>query len=243
VARHARANAARDALLALVCVGFVVGAVVAAWGWGKVDKLETHADKVDTLYSDAASGRVEDHQAIEALASQVRDLGGTPVVSPTPLPTAVTGAAGPPGPGPTDAQIALAVGAYCDTHGDCKGTPSRTEVAAAVKAFCASGVCDGSRGPSGASGQPGATGAQGPGPTDAQIADAVAAYCSAHNQCTGPAGPSGPPGPSGASGEPGRGILSIDCQGPPFDTFVIHYDDGTTETVECSEAPAPTPTP
>lgn len=226
---------ARDVLLALVCVGFVVGAVLATWGWGRVSNLEATARSDHTTVSDANS-------AVRALASQVRNLGGTPVVTPKTI-------TGPPGPGPSNAEIALAVANYCAQHENCTGTPSPSQVFAAVKAYCSAGaVCRGSKGspgprgprgtgapgavgPSGASGAPGAPG---PGPTDQQIASAVAAYCDAHGGCTGPAGP---------KGDTGVGISSIDCEGPSADSFVIHYTDGTEETVQCSpHLPVPAPT-
>lgn len=63
----------------------------------------------------------------------------------------------------------------------------------------------GPQGEVGPVGPAGAEGAPGPGPTDEQIAAAVATYCEAHNQCQGPPGPEGPPGPPGPPGS----ILSI----------------------------------
>lgn len=53
----------------------------------------------------------------------------------------------------------------------------------------------GADGPAGTAGKDSATvgpqGATGPGPTDAQVAAAVAAYCDTHNQCKGEQGPPG----------------------------------------------------
>lgn len=91
----------------------------------------------------------------------------------------------------------------------------------------------------GRQGETGATGATGPGPTTAQVENAVTAYCADHSgckggptqaqvaaavvsyckgdNCVGATGPSGSPGaaitgPSGASGEPGKDATGV--QGP-----------------------------
>ncbi|MCG7285347.1 hypothetical protein MHY85_05075 [Cellulomonas sp. ACRRI] len=64
----------------------------------------------------------------------------------------------------------------------------------------------GARGAAGADGAVGAQGPQGvagPGPTDEQIAAAVAAYCVANNGCMGPQGVQGIAGPAGEPGAPG----------------------------------------
>lgn len=187
---------------------------------------------------------------VSALSSQVRGLGGTPVTATSGAagkagPTGAAGATGARGPAPTDAQVAAAVMLYCARHAGCTGTPSPGQVRAAVSAYCAAGACTGPRGAAGPSGTPGATGAQGAGPTDTQIASAVAAYCSAHGDCTGPAGPTGAKGEQGepgTAGADGRGIASVDCTGLGVDQLVIHYDDGTDQTVACDLTPDPTPT-
>ena len=70
-------------------------------------------------------------------------------------------------------------------------------------------------------------------------------YCTSHGNCTGPAGPkgdTGDQGPAGSQGTPGRGITSIDCSGLGVDQLVIHYDDGSDQTVPCQPATT-TPTP
>lgn len=169
-----------------------------------------------------------------------------PVPTPSPGASGARGATGARGPGPTDAEMDAAVARYCTLHAGCTGVPSQPQVRAAVRAFCAAGACrgvkgatgsTGARGASGASGQPGATGPsgatgpQGPGPTDTQIATAVAAYCSAHGGCTGPAGP------KGDTGDTGRGIQSVDCTGLGLTQLTINYDDGTSQTVSCTVIP------
>lgn len=52
-------------------------------------------------------------------------------------------------------------------------------------------------------GRPGPAIVRGPGPTDAQVARAVAAWMATHPPSPGPRGPQGPPGPPGPQGEPG----------------------------------------
>lgn len=180
-----------------------------------------------------------------------------------PGPPGPSGANGRP---PTTAEINQAVTLYCAAHAGCAGTPSQAQVLAAVTAYCAGDRCRGPQGSQGATGSPGAAvtgppgpsgasggpgpsgppgatvtgpaGPPGPGPTVQQIADAVAAWCSAHGGCAGPAGPSGeagPAGPPGPTGPTGNGILTVQCTGGPHNiTFTITYTDGTTQTVRCA---------
>jgi hypothetical protein len=61
----------------------------------------------------------------------------------------------------------------------------------------------GQDGTPGVNGKNGSDGAPGLGPTDDQVAAAVAAYCDQHNQCAGSTGATGPPGADGAQGPPG----------------------------------------
>lgn len=112
----------------------------------------------------------------------------------------------------------------------------------------------GASGKPGANGSPGAAGSPG---RDATGEDGRPGADSTVPGPSGPSGPSGPPGPSGpagASGSPGadstvpgpagRGISSISCQTSarrPF-TFVVTYDDGTTQTVTCTTPTTPPPT-
>jgi len=198
------------------------------------DQRAKHAEKVAQA----------NQRALQSANACIRISCGVPV--PTPSTTSTSGARGTRGPGPTQAQIDAAVNDYCSFRNDCIGIPSRAQVAAAVRAFCSAGACRGTRGARGPSGSPGASGAAGdtgPGPSDQEISDAVTAYCAAHGNCTGPAGPkgdTGDPGAAGAAGSPGRGIASVDCTGLGIDQLVIHFDDGTTQTVPCT---TPTPTP
>jgi hypothetical protein len=203
---------------------------------------------------DQAQRAAQQNAAALAQANdRIAHLGGVPVSTPAPGPSGPPGPKGEQGPGPSAEQIDLAVTSYCSGHDGCTGTPTRAEVASAVTAYCATGVCvgpSGSTGPSGAAGKngnDGQTGAQGPGPTDDQVQAAVVAYCAAHSGCTGPAGRNGTDGSTGPQGPAGRGITSVDCTGIGVDHLTIHYSDGTTETVACaattSSPAAPTGTP
>jgi Tfp pilus assembly protein PilX len=239
-------------------IAFVVAAAVALFALLDAHQAKDAAHSASGKADRATAGQVADAAALAEANRRIKHLGGTPVGTPAP---AVSGARGPAGPAPTTAQIAAAVSSYCALRSGCTGVPSKAQVTAAVQAYCATGVCKGSTGAkgtpgrtgksgsSGAVGQPGTvgdTGPTGPGPTDEEISQAIAAYCQAHGECTGPAGPkgdtgaagpTGPAGPSGATGQqgnPGRGIASIDCAGLGVDQLVIHYDDGSTQTVPCN---------
>lgn len=218
--------------------------LVSAFAVVVASSANRRADQANSTGRQNAAVAAVQQRAVEALASQVRQHGATPVVEPNQLPTPAA-----PSAQVDAAQIQLAVAEYCTAHSGCVGTPSQTQVLTAVQAFCATGVCrgprgaDGKPGKSGKTGQPGQTGPQGsegpagPGPTQDQVASAVTAYCDSHNSCTGPTGPAGPegsPGPTGPTGDPGRGITSVDCSGIGALTLTIHYTDGTTATVRCT---------
>lgn len=63
---------------------------------------------------------------------------------------------------------------------------------------------DGKDGRPGKDGEDGKDGARGPGPTDQQVADAVAEYCAANGGCVGATGPAGPAGVQGVAGNDGK---------------------------------------
>lgn len=106
------------------------------------------------------------------------------------------GPRGVQGPGPTEAQVLLAVQQHCQAQpgGSCEGPgPTRAEVRAAVVAFCADGRC---RGPQGE---------QGPVPSDAQVDAAVDRHCSGPSQpCRGEPGADGSDGADGVDGADGK---------------------------------------
>lgn len=185
-------------------------------------------------------------------------------VSPSPGPA---GDVGDQGPGPSNAQVALAVANFCSGN-NCDGPgPSATQVAQAVTLFCnANGECRGPEGAPGAPGQnatgapgpsgvpgadatgaPGAPGAagpdgpQGPPPTDQQVADAVNNFCSTRNNCQGPEGPQGPQGPPGVVDV----VTDASCNpglGLVIDSVNASYDQGTqTITLTCTSVGAVLP--
>lgn len=182
----------------------------------------THQQKVLTTQS----------RSIGALAAAVAEAnrrlashGQTPVpVPPTPSSTSK-----PVPPQviierPSAASVAAAVHRYCAT-GACRGRGvTTTQIRAAVTAYCADGRCigapgaDGQNGTPGTDGAPGPAGTPGPGPTDEQVAAAVASYCGSGSSCEG------------------RGIVSMTCSilGPLGFQIVVTYTDGTTETVDCA---------
>lgn len=177
--------------------------------------------------------------APEAAKGPKGDTGETGATGDQGLP----GEAGPP---PSAAQVANAVASYC-ANGRCDGedgTDGRdgrnvtaSQVASAVALYCNDrGQCRGPEGPSGSAGQdgtdgtdgadgkPGEKGDVGPPPSDGQVISAVAAYCSEHNNCQGPAGQEGATGPKGDTGDTGAtGQAGIDgTSAVPFTfTFTI----------------------
>ena len=133
--------------------------------------------------------------ALSADEGQLKAHGLTPVAPPaSKLVAGPTGPAGPQGPGPSDAQVAAAVAAYLAAHPIAGQPPTTDQIAAVVAVYLAQHPAP--------AGPPGPTGASGPGPSDAQIADAVAVWESGH-PTVAPSGPSGPPGPTGPSGAAG----------------------------------------
>lgn len=160
----------------------------------------------------------------EQLASQLRALGASPVVSPpSPIagpagptgPTGAAGARGETGPGPSQQQIDDAVTHYLTVHPPAPGKDATAEqVAAAVGAYLSAHPPAPGRPPTAeeiagavstyCAGHGGCVGPAGQSASDSQVATAVAAYCGqAPSPCQGPAGPSGPAGADGPSGPPG----------------------------------------
>lgn len=113
-----------------------------------------------------------------ALTEQQLTAHGIKPVPPPPQTIIQQGAAGPPGPGPTDTQVYTAVMAYL------KANPPAA-------------------GPAGPAGAPGKDGAA---PSTEQIAAAAARYFAANPPAagaTGPPGPAGVAGPAGVTGDAG----------------------------------------
>jgi hypothetical protein len=211
----------------------------------EVDAARVDAERAERIAAANEDVAEQNTAAVEKLARQVRALGGKPVVEPSEVPEPMPPSADPPTVVlPTVAQVAAAVLDYCSS-GRCRGadgaSASSTQVSAAVSRYCTGGRCrgasgspgadgqDGAQGEPGADGQPGPQGERGPGPTDEQIAAAVASYC-AEGRCQGPPGPQGERGPAG---EPGRGIASLTCDSATPFTLTLTYSDGTSETYTC----------
>jgi hypothetical protein len=161
----------------------IIGLILAA---GLVVLLVTYKHELDL----EQAARTRD---VTALAKQVENLGGTPVVEPGP--PGVQGVPGERGPAPTDEQVRAAVVTYLLANPPASGRPpTDTEITAAVAIYCGANNCRGDRGFDGNDGVNGTDGAQGPGPTDEQVINAVTTFCAANNGCVGPKGDKGDPG-------------------------------------------------
>ncbi len=77
----------------------------------------------------------------------------------------------------------------------------------------------------GPKGDQGQTGERGPGPTDAQVAAAVEAWCTARGDCAGPVGPAGPAGPQGPPGVMRPGVY--ECPAGEYVRGVTVVEDGS----------------
>lgn len=200
-----------------------------------IDRLEAQGAANARAAQENGDRASENAEQAERLAQQVRRLGGDPVVEPDDLEEPVK-----PAPVTVDrGEIALAVAAYC-SGGTCSGTDGRdattNDVAAAVATYCnRRGDCtgpagrpgsNGTDGGDGTDGADGAPGAAGPPPSDAQVAAAVAAYCT-DGACRGPAGT------PGKDGKDGRGITGLTCDSVTPLELEVTYTDGSTDTLTC----------
>lgn len=167
---------------------------------------EAHAASVtywQSLYAQAIEQLNEQGADASVLPTPVEAEQASPSTPTTPGPQGLPGLPGPvgaPGPAPTAEQIAEAVAAYC-----------------------ASGVCVG------------ASGSDGVSPTAEQVAAAVAAYC-ASGACTGGTGATGPTGLTGAS------VTNVQCMdlGAGFRfVFTITAADGSSIQVDSGAACQP----
>jgi len=246
-------RAVRRAWAILIACAVIFAALLVAW----LVHLSHENDHLSRVVNRSQSDRDQirrdltaQQRAAQALAQQVKRLGGKPVVNPTspPATTGPQGPAGARGPAPTAAQIERAVAAYCST-GRCGKRPTQAQVRAAVAAYCSGGTCTGPAGKNGTNGKDstvpgpqgpqGATGPQGPGPTDEQIAAAVRDYC-AGGACKGPQGDTGPQGPAGPAGP--QGPAGADGSVTPGDytcpdgqyVTAIHVGSGGSMTLDCA---------
>lgn len=179
-------------------------------GWFVIDKLHAASDQLDGLRAQQTSMNkvVSDLSAGLSTANQQLQQHGIKPLAPPPQQIIEQGAAGPPGPGPSDAQVLAAVTLYLEAHPlPSAPPPSAQQISDAVAGFMKANPV-----PAGKDGSPA---------TDAQVAAAVASYVAAHppaDGAPGPAGPTGPagtgvPGPAGPSGPAGKDGESI--TGPP----------------------------
>lgn len=168
------------ALLAILVLVWMVTRLGAASGQLDTQRRQLSAQNAAITQLAAGLGTTE---------QQLKAHGISPSAPPPASIIAQAGPAGPPGPGPSDAQVQAAVDVYLGEHPP-TGTVPAAQVEADVTAYLAQHPP-----------------APGPPPSDAQVADAVATYMAAH-----PA-PSGPPGSPGAQGQPGVGETGP--AGPP----------------------------
>lgn len=188
-------------------------------------KADQRASKFEERLDQSEAAKAESDLAAAQLAEQVKDLGRVPVVNPG---EPVAGPQGEQGRPPTPSEISLAVESYCSS-GRCDGkNPTAAQVAKAVTVYCNDrDNCRGVPGEQGTPGDPGAEGPQGPGPTNAQVAQAVADYC-ASGAC------------KGAQGDPGpTGVVAVQVEGCQELTGKLSLDatydaDTRTITITCS---------
>ena len=151
---------------------------------------------------------------------------------------------GKDGTAPTDAQVRRVV-VQCFQDNVCKGTPTATQVALAVKTYCdarfnctpkAITPTPGKNGTPGVNGQDGKDGANA---TDAQVVAAVTSFCSADSKpCQGKDGANGKDGTNGTDGKAGQdgtnGTNGTDGQNGkdayPF-TFEFTFNDALNQPV------------
>jgi hypothetical protein len=214
----------RSLMALLIAFAAVVAALV--WLFLRVGDLtdQVHAEKAKVY---AAVGAATSANASLSAANLPTIPINTSAAAPTATVT-ISGPQGDTGPGPSDAQVALAITGYCQNH-TCGTPPTAQDVAAAVVAYCVShGGCAGPAGAAGPSGSVGPSGASGQDASPQQIAAAVQSYCSANNGCQGPTGTTGPTGPAGPTGpeipsftftvpgtRPGQSTTYV-CQAPTY---------------------------
>jgi hypothetical protein len=182
----------------LVILGLVVYTIIQL---GSMRSTQAQQARVVTALSSNLAGAQD----------QLKAHGYQPSQPPPQQVIAQAGAPGSPGPqgsqgpGPSDEQVAAAVAAYLAQHPIAGQPPTQEQVSAVVAVYMTQHPAP--------AGSPGPTGAAGPGPSDTQIADAVAVWESGHPVAT-VTGPSGAAGPQGSQGPPGpSGVGATGPQG------------------------------
>lgn len=211
----------------------VIGLATVAFFWLELDGL------TETAVRNQRAANVNEHRLevaesqVAVLADQLRALGERPAVEPRDVPEPIPGPQGEPGRPPTTEEIAAAVRAYC-AGGRCDGQSATAgQVRAAVMEYCnARGECRGASGqpgepgPSGADGQDGSDGATGPQGPPPSDEQVAQAVAAYCAAHNGCQGPQGPPGPAGPSGRSAY----------PFTfSFTVRQNpaQATTYVVEC----------
>lgn len=220
----------------LVAAVVLLGAglvVMGFWVSSAVHKSNTNAANTKKVSS-----------ALDSANKQIIHLGGTPVKTPSSVPSRPESLSVP------DSQLLSQIAVYFANNPvdspSINYTKLHTYVIAWLAEHPAPSGSPGSPGPSGSPGASGSPGSQGPGATDEQVGAAVSSYFDAHPPQPGPTGPQGPPG-SSVTGPPGVGISTVDCStnGLALETITITITktDGTVQTVTCGDGSTPSPTP
>jgi hypothetical protein len=234
-------------------VEMLLAILVALLLWFLISRISTASSQLNGLRTQQTgqAKTISDLGAALGTAEQQLTQHGIKPLPPPPGVIIQQGTAGPPGPGPSDAQVLVAVTQYLTAHPlPTAPPPTDAQIAAVVAAYLKANPV-----------APGKDGAPGPGPTDAQVATAVAAYLAANPPPTGPQGVAGQPGaagPTGAAGEAGAAGKDGETgaagptgaqgeQGAPGPACPSGYSP-TPETVNGHQAvvceqPAPTPPP
>lgn len=148
------------------------------------------------------------HKNSARIERVVRVLKGAPGARGELGPVGPSGRLGRPGRDATAGQVAAAVSGYCSAHHGCAGPQGQpgppgatgaagqdatdSQILSAVEAYCdLHAGCEGPQGPvgvSGPAGAPGLAGAMGPGPTDAQVQQAISEYLAGQTVTCTPTG-------------------------------------------------------
>lgn len=208
-----------------VCVGALATAGTISYGLFATDKVDTANDSRDSIAAPAdvaankltklcasaapdvisalqAEGLCLDAAVIkEKVTEQPQNVASAPETQTVPVPVppspaslrgavdaycAVNQCRGADGKTPSTDQLMEIVAGYLTANPPQPGRPpTATEIRSAVSAYCAEDNCDG------------------PGPTSAQMDQAIAKYCAANGNCQGPQGEQGVPGQNGQPGAEG----------------------------------------
>lgn len=189
---HGLPAPSRRTLVLVWAVALIAFLLLGVYG---VAALSQQSDEIADLHQSAVAGKADradlrseldkQQHALDIANAKLIKAGKTPVVTskvgPSDLPILLQGLRGVPGP------VGPAAPPAKNGRNGSNGSAGRS----GSDGLNGSNGTDGAPGKDGINGTNGAVGPAGPGPTDDQIADAIAAYCNAHDQCRGPAGPPG----------------------------------------------------